>query len=584
MKSKKLLISLGLAIVLAVAFALPACNGEPEEYWYTPEGEKILFEIDTIGGRSNDIGVMLVEDLQDFGLDVQQQVLDSGTFYQYLYEPNLGGMEAFVSSEGPSPDPWGDWIWMMLTDPENWGYLWNPTWYNDERYNELYIDNFLAQNMSAKQEILFEMQEILAEDLPVVFLIRDDFIAVHRTDNWGNWFNEMGGYVTWINEHSIREVTQLGDETQLRLGALTSMDNLNMDQNAMTYTHIGCLYLYLVYEAPIFYAKVDEDLSAAYDFVPKLATGYSISHEDDGEGGQNQVWTINLREGVKWHDYDTSGKNFTADDAVYSMKYVWDRWSVDRPINWTAVEANDWEILPEHVLVTKTGDYQIQWRFIEGWHQNEDFFVHSSWANTRGVVPKHIFDAEGAPEDPMSWTGNYIGTGPYKVKEFVADDYLLLERFDDYWGKDVPEVGLPEAEQVLFKVYTGSGPLFLALEAGEIDCTVGETAPFAKVDEYEANPDLEVDVVNDLGIYYLGFNLHPDMGYEPLQDVVLRQAIAQAIDKQDIIDVALGGYGETADSWAYNESPNHKDDLPNSDYDPTAAETLLLDAGYTKHA
>jgi len=268
----------------------------------------------------------------------------------------------------------------------------------------------------------------------------------------------------------------------------------------------------------------------------------------------------------------------TAEDALYSMKYVWDRWGVDRPIKWTAVEENDWEIEPEHVLVTKTGDYQIQWRFIEGWHQNEDYFVASSFSYDRGVVPKHIFDAEGAPEDPMSWTGNYTGTGAYKVKEFVADDYLLLERNDDYWGP------LPEAEEVLWKVYTGSGTLFLALEAGDIDCTVAEAAQPAKVDEYQADPDLEVDVVKDLAIYYLGFNLHPDMGYEPLQDVVLRQAMAQVINKQDIVDVAMGGYGETSDSWVYNESPNHKGDLPNNDYDPTAAETLLLDAGYTKHA
>jgi len=578
-KSKRWLISLGLAVALVVAFAIPACTGEPTEYWYTPEGEKISFDIATIGGRPNDISLMVVEDLRDFGLDVQQQVLDSGTFYQYLYEPNLGGMEAFVISEGPSPDPWSDWIWMMLSDPENWGYLWNPTWYNDDRYNELFIANFVAApNLSVKREILLEMQEILAEDSPVVFLVRDDFIAVHRTDNWGNWFNELGGYVSWINEHSIREVTQLGDETQLRLGALTSMDSLVMDQNAMTYTTIGCLYLKLVYESLLFYAKVDEDLGAAYDFVPKLATGYEISHEDDGTGGQNQVWTIDLREGVKWHDYDTSGKNLSADDAVYSMKYVWDRWGVDRPINWTAVEANDWEIEPEHVLVTKTGDYQIQWRFIEGWHQNEDYFVQCSFSYDRGIVPKHIFDAEGAPEDPMSWTGNYTGTGAYKVKEFVADDYLLLERNDDYWGP------LPEAEQVLFKVYAGSGPLFLALEVGDIDCTVAEAAQPAKVDEYVANPDLEVDVVKDLAIYYLGFNLHPDMGYEPLQDVVLRQAIAQAIDKQAIIDVAMGGYGEKADSWVYNESPNHHPDLPNNDYDPTLAASILTTAGYTKHA
>jgi ABC-type transport system substrate-binding protein len=581
MKLKKWLISLGLALVLVVAFALPACEPTPAEYWYTPEGEKISFDITTIGGRSGDIGLMAVTDLQDFGFDVTHRVIDSTTFFEYLYEPQLGGMETYITDNDPGPDPWSDWIWIMLADPEDWGYMWNPTWYNDERYNELWVENYIAPNLTAKQEVLHEIQEKLAQDVPLHFLVRNEFIAVHRTDGWGNWFNEMGGYVTWINEYSLRECTKLGDETQLKVGTLALMPNLNMDQEVFMYTNVGCLYLMLVYENLAFYPKVDEDLGAAYDFVPKLATGYEVTYEDDGAGGQNQVWTIDLREGVKWHDYDTSGKNLTADDVVYTIKYVTTRWDAIKPVDWVAVEANDWEILPEHMLATKTGEYQVELRFVEGWHNNEDYLPNVFMWDA--VVPEHVFGPagngtyEGWNADPLSWDGEYIGTGPYKVKEWVPDSYLLLERNDDYWGP------LPEAEQVLFKLYTDTGPLFLALEAGDIDVVEGETASFAKFDDYEADPNLEVETVTDLSIYTMGFNIHPTEGYEPLQDVVLRQAIAYAIDKQNIVDIALGGYGEVAYSWTYNESPNLNPDLTKYDYDTTAAETLLLDAGYTKH-
>ena len=62
------------------------------------------------------------------------------------------------------------------------------------------------------------------------------------------------------------------------------------------------------------------------------------------------------------------------------------------------------------------------------------------------VVSEHVLMAKGMPEDSLSWHVNYTVTGPHKLIEFMADDYLLLERNDDYWGKDVPEVGLPEAE------------------------------------------------------------------------------------------------------------------------------------------
>jgi len=63
--------------------------------------------------------------------------------------------------------------------------------------------------------------------------------------------------------------------------------------------------------------------------------------------------------------------------------------------------------------------------------------------------------------------------------------------------------------------------------------------------------------------------------------VVLRQAIAYAIDKQDIVDIAMGGYGEVAYSWTYNESPNHNPALPQYTYNVTKARQMLLDAGYT---
>jgi ABC-type transport system substrate-binding protein len=577
MKSKKWLISLGLAVVLVVAFALPACNGELDEYWYTPEGEKISFEIGTTAAYGDE-ALMLTNDLQDFGFDITYKVLDSTTFYEYLYEPNLGGMEAFIAGDDPSPDPWSDWIWIYLSDPEDWGYMWNPCWYNDERYNELWVENYLAPNLSAKQAVLFEMQEIMAEDVPIHFLVRGENIGVHRTDNWDNWFNEMGGHVTWLNEWSIREVTPVGDATQLKVGGMNFMPTLDMDQETLMYTNIGCLYLMLVYENLAFYPKIDEDLGDAYEFVPKLATGYNVTYESDGEGGQNQVWTIDLQEGVKWSD----GENFTADDVVYTLKYVTNKWGVNKPIDWDAYyDSGEDDILPEHVLVEKTGDYQVEFTFIEGWHQNEEFFP--SVYMWDAVVPEHVFGVagngtyEGWNEDPLSWDGEYIGTGPYKVKEWVPDSYLLLERNDDYWGP------LPEAEQVLFKLYTDTGPLFLALEAGDIDVVEGETASFAKFDDYEADPNLEVETVTDLSIYTMGFNIHPTEGYEPLQDVVLRQAIAYAIDKQNIVDIALGGYGEVAYSWTYNESPNLNPDLTKYDYDTTAAETLLLDAGYTKH-
>ena len=577
----KKIVSILFALVLVVSFALPAYGPGSWSVFGSGSGsgsgERISFEITTMPGEWDDIGIMVTSDLQDFGLDVTRRLVDAATYWDTRNLPDLGGIEAFISGEDLGPDPWSDYIWQMLADPTGLGAWWNPCWYDNSRYNELFMENYMAPNLSAKREILYEMQEILAEDLPVIYLTRDDIITVRRTDTWDNWFNEMGGYVRWMNEYSIREVTPKAGNTekQLNIGLLRLMDSLNMeDQLSLQYTNVGCLYLMLVYENLAFYPKIDPlTLNAtpdnAYKFVPKLATNCSWGTE-----GTNQTLTIDLRPDVKWHDFDTSGETLDADDVVYSFKNIIQPWRVNMPIDWTAVEANDlefWEIEPEHVLVEATGPLQVTFTYIEGYHQGEDFFpVYHLWY---AIVPQHIFELES---DPLEATGDYVGTGPYKVKEFVADDHLLLERNNAYWGD------LPAAKQVLFTLFADTGSMMIALEKGDIDVTMAQGAPHQKVFEYMANPDIEVEIVPDLTINYLGFNLHPTAGYAPLQNMTLRKAIAHAIDKEGIVNWVLGGHGEVADAWIYNESPMHNPGLPQYTFNPTEAAQILTDAGYTK--
>jgi ABC-type transport system substrate-binding protein len=128
--------------------------------------------------------------------------------------------------------------------------------------------------------------------------------------------------VTWINEHAMREVTPTVANTdhQLNIGVQALPGSLVMDQYYLMYTHCGCLYLMHTYENLAHYPHLNEE--SPYDFVPKLATGYSIDYEPDGNGGQNQVYTVDLQPDVKWHDYNSTLEIFDADDVVYSMKNV----------------------------------------------------------------------------------------------------------------------------------------------------------------------------------------------------------------------------------------------------------------------
>ena len=382
-----------------------------------------------------------------------------------------------------------------------------------------------------------------------------------------------------------------GVQTASRLNiAVTSLPNsLIMDQLDLQNTNLGCLYLLLVYEPLYAYPKVDpatlaSNPDAAYGFAPRLVKAYSWSYE-----GTDQILTLELEEGVKWHD----GEDFTADDVVFSFKSkVIYPWAPNMPINWTWVNdpGYSWcygDICPEDIMVTATGTHTVELRYVQDWHQPEDYLPNDFlWYS---IVPEHVFGPDGEGEydgwaENATWDGEYIGTGPFKVKEYEVDQYLLLERNEDYWGD------LPAAKEVLFKLFGDENAMWMAFESNDpnslMDLAIAGV-PFQKKAAYEADPRITVEVMPDLSILGLGFNLHPTMGYAPLAELPLRQAIAAAINKTNICNMIAGGYAEPADSWVYLDSPNHYGgpdygSLPNNAYNLTKAANILTGAGYTK--
>ena len=152
------------------------------------------------------------------------------------------------------------------------------------------------------------------------------------------------------------------------------------------------------------------------------------------------------------------------------------------------------------------------------------------------VVSRQLFDEIG--EDALN--EHPIGTGPYKFVERVPGDSIYLVRNENYWG------GVPEIENIIFRVIPDANTQMIALEAGDIDVLIrGSTSLLARLDV----PHLDVDFVDSAGSGTLRFNLVSG----PASNFYFRRFLQHMANRDDII---LGAFEGTA-SPAWMQIPHH---------------------------
>jgi peptide/nickel transport system substrate-binding protein len=172
-------------------------------------------------------------------------------------------------------------------------------------------------------------------------------------------------------------------------------------------------------------------------------------------------------------------------------------------------------------------------------------------------------------------TGTYgtehpTGTGPFMFKEWIRGERLVMERNPDYWGEFEGNV-----DTLIFQPIAEGAARLQALQAGDIQGydlvdpqdygTISGDANFQLLDRPAFN------------VGYIGMN----QSVAPLDDKVVRQAIAHAVNRQEIVDAFYAGQGEVAKEFMPPELFGYADDVTEYEYDPDKAKQLLEDAGYT---
>ncbi len=279
--------------------------------------------------------------------------------------------------------------------------------------------------------------------------------------------------------------------------------------------------------------------------APDLATDWETSQD-------GLEWTFNLRDDVLWHD----GEKFTAEDVVYTFNEI----TLNKDLG-----ANNASYFKDVKEVELVDEYTVK------------FLLESPVAalpaylgfNTE-IMPKHIFEGK----DPWELTSfnkeSPIGTGAFKLKKYTSGQNVVLERNDDYYGDKAL------LDEVEYKVLPDANTHIAQILSGEL--SIFSLDDLASIDRIEAADNVDVYARDTTRFFWLILNQE----IEEFQDKKLRQAILHSIDRQNIIDTVLKGYGTIADAGiAPALQEYYTDDVTRYDYDPEKAKELLAEAGWT---
>jgi len=285
--------------------------------------------------------------------------------------------------------------------------------------------------------------------------------------------------------------------------------------------------------------KYGTDLSIIGD----LAESWDISAD-------GLVITFHLKKGVKW----TDGVEFTADDVMFGYKTIIDD-KTPTPYKEDYIQLKKAEVLDRHTFRVT--------------YQKPFAPALSSWGNLV-ILPRHLL--EGKDITKIDFARKPTGMGPFILNRWTSGQEVILDSNKNYFD------GRPFIDRYIYKIIPDPATMFLELQAGGVDMMGLTPIQYTKQTDTDFfRKNFQKYRYPVFSYTYMGFNLkHPWF-----KDRRVRQAIAYAIDKSEIVDVVLFGLGSPAtgpyvpNTWPYNP------DVKKYEYNLEKAKKLLGEAGWT---
>jgi ABC-type transport system substrate-binding protein len=317
----------------------------------------------------------------------------------------------------------------------------------------------------------------------------------------------------------------------------------------------------LEYNLPIEFATKDFGADLQHSIVTSVDTS-----------SDNMSFTYHMRSGLTWSD----GQPFTANDVAWTLNFYKENnisnYQGDMSIVKNVEATDDTTFVIHSEKPTSVLNGQSVWMY--------DF-----------ILPEHIWSKIDEPKKFENVPA--VGSGPWVVTQQKPGEFVRLERNPNFWGT---EIGLePHVDVIIEKVFNDENSMAAALQRGEIDFGFFDSANIlnslktkANIKTWGAQIPLFDELAFNTGSAFQtdkagGFVPHGD-GIHATSDPAFRRAVAEAIDKQTLVDKVYGGYAAVADSPVQPGATTGNWDPPPDEalnFDLEKAKADLTAAGYT---
>jgi len=453
--------------------------------------------------QSADQAVVYKAQLERTGLiTVNLHAADYASFQNYMTE--AGNMPVFMTGYSlPDYIDADDYFYPMLHSVGG-------SYYHDG-YNSTEMDRLIGQerttlNTTQRAQLFHQLQELSVQDTPMVPVFQSKAWAVTKPDVSGVVLDETQVMRYWL-------ISLPAEKDTLVVGTTESIET-NIDP-AASWAYFSSVLISNL-GAPLVYIKPGS-VAGPDDFTPGLAARWSYS--PDG-----LTWTFDLKQGLKFSD----GTEFTADAVKYSFDRGIGLASDTGPyvgLGYSDMIAN--VTAPSKYRVVLTLKYPVAW-FLALLAFSGSSIVNPEYAPMNKAVD--YVEGNAAASNPND-------LGPYVLTEWVrlaGKEYeMKLDSNPNYFGASE---GYPKVKHIVFRFYSDATSLGLAMRSGDVDMAFRHLTP-TDIKNMQTDPSLKVWEGTGGTTMYMAFQEK----IPPFDNPKVRQAIAAALDRKELVDTVFLG-------------------------------------------